>query len=115
MILKLQKLSIVVLGISLMAASPTPNSGPICQDIVNACDKALDAKDREIEAQGQVVKILEKAHKDDRTLIHKQEKDLDSVFRNPTLLVGAGVIGGLLGPVTAAAGIVLSVLLKAAL
>lgn len=66
-----------------------------CGGIIASCRKALDAKDKEI----QLSDLAIKAAKDDNTRLNKEvEKkndQLSSIFRNPFVLIGAGIIAGL--------------------
>ncbi len=67
-----------------------------CSDVIAACDKAIAAKDGEISAKNDVIKKQD----DVNAMLNQKVVDLEakdrSIFRNPYVLIGVGLIGGFL-------------------
>lgn len=68
------------------------NGGPTCDEVLQACDNAVNA----LEAEVLVLKDLNQIRKDEITRLRDNE---DSWARNKWLWVGAGLIVGLAGGV----------------
>jgi hypothetical protein len=74
------------------AAIPPPK----CDDVLSLCDKALQAKDKELE----LCDLGLKQTLDQKVQLETEVKDLNdrssSIFRNPFFLIGLGLVGGVL-------------------
>ena len=79
-----------------MASEPAPSLYPTCSDIITSCRKALGAKDKEIQLSDLAIKQA----KDDNIRLNKEVEvkndQLNSIFRNPIILIGAGLLAGLI-------------------
>lgn len=87
-----KKLLIVVVSMSVLL--PHTARASECTDVVKACDKALQDQDQvinlktaTIKAQSEVIGALD-------TKVIALEKDKNSIFNNPWLYFGLGVLTG---------------------
>ena len=72
-----------------------------CGTVIKACDKALLAKQQEIKATQDALDAQTKVSVATQVQLKSAQGKLSSPVRSPIVLVGAGVLGLALGPVTA--------------
>lgn len=97
-------------GAPVASASPSPSPKPSnlkCGDVIDSCDKALDAKNKEIEQAGKVITQVKEDNVSLTKAVDSDKTELKNPVRNPFLMVGAGAAVGLLigGPVTLVVGL----------
>lgn len=69
---------------------------PTCNEVLQACDKAFEAKKKEV----QLCDLALKKSVDQNAALTKEIKDKEasgsSIFKNPFFLMGIGLVGGLI-------------------
>jgi len=84
-----------------LAKSPQP-AKPSCDQVIQACDKALDDEGKEIDADKLLILDLGNANRDLMLRSEDAESELDAWYRNPWMLLSIGFIIGGLGGIYAA-------------
>jgi hypothetical protein len=79
--------------------------------IIKASDQALAAKQAEIDATNNALKLQTKNTVVVQKQLEKAQSRLNSPFRSPIVLVGAGILGLALGPITATVALTTGVIL----
>jgi hypothetical protein len=79
-------------------ASPTPSPSPktICNQVIKACDKALEDKNKQIKLSDLAIKKLTDDNTELNKKVEESEDKLGSFWRNPYFLVGLGILGTLI-------------------
>lgn len=65
-----------------------------CKDVIYACDRAIAAKDEEIQAHKNVIKTQDNINQMLNEKVVKLEESKNAIWNNPFVLIGLGVIGG---------------------
>ncbi len=76
--------------------SPSPSASPSCDPIIKACDKALDAKNKQIKLSDLAIQQQKDVINKQGVVIAEQDAKLNSFFRSPIVLIVAGAVGALL-------------------
>lgn len=77
----------------LLCLGPTKSLAD-CSAALAACDKALAAKDKVIEAKNVVIKKQDDVNGMLTQRVVELENSQSSIFKNPFVLIGLGIIGG---------------------
>ena len=70
-----------------------------CNDVIKACDKALRAKDKEIELDKKSLDSERSVSQDTKKQLDTANEKLNSPARNPFILAGLGILGGIISPI----------------
>lgn len=73
---------------------PSKSLGAECSALIAACDKALEAKDNVIVAKDTIIKKQDDLNGMLNQRVIELENSQNSIFKNPFVLIGLGVIGG---------------------
>jgi hypothetical protein len=76
--------------------SPTPTAKVTCQDVIKACDQALEDKNKAIEKLNLGLAESTKQAGELSVELDKKEKQLSAWYRNPFILIGLGLLGGVI-------------------
>jgi hypothetical protein len=82
-------------------AMTSPQQPPkvTCDQVIRACDKALAAKDKEIALDKQTLDQSRATSQDTKKQLDEADKKLNSPARNPFILAGLGILGGIISPI----------------
>lgn len=83
---------ISLLGTPIYADTKTT---PSCKDVISACDRALTAKDAQIEARDKTISDLKVMSKKQADELQSATDKLGAWYRSPWLYLGLGLAGGL--------------------
>ena len=80
----------------MLSLSMSANAEPTCKPLIESCDKALAAQKEQIQIRD--LRIKESTSQIDELTKTVKEKDekLSSIFRNPWVYLGVGVLAGAL-------------------
>lgn len=75
---------------------PADETNPTCDEVLNACDKALIAREYEVKLGDLAIKQLQERNTELVYRVEDLQKKESSIWRNPWLYFGLGVVGGFL-------------------
>lgn len=67
-----------------------------CENVLVLCDKALQETKKQVEVRDQIISASSQEILRQKEVIQDQESKLNSIFRNPWLYLGLGLVGGYL-------------------
>lgn len=82
---------ILLLSISLSIQTALATN---CNDVIQACEKAIDAKNEQIIELGKGLDLITTQNVELRDIVTTQDKQLSAWYRNPFIMLGLGVIAG---------------------
>ena len=89
-------------SLSASSAIAQEENKPECEEVLEACDEALEAAQGALEAQDKEIEALLEAQEAADKKIEVLERQNASIFRNPAFTIAIGVVGGVvLGVVVA--------------
>lgn len=79
-----------------------------CSTVIESCDKALKEQVDVIETDKKAIDQQKKETDNLKEIVKEKDSQLNSFIRQPTLLVGVGVLTALLGgPIAAVSGLII--------
>lgn len=65
-----------------------------CKDVIKAADKVLEEKNKEITLADLAIKVTKDDNERLNKLVEEKDHKLSSIWRNPWVLIGLGVLAG---------------------
>lgn len=96
--MQMRQNAIILLLVTSILSSPSLSQAatkPLkCEDVITACDKALEAKNRQLELSDLALKNAVKLNGEAYQKLEEKQKELDRWYRQPLLMFLLGAAAG---------------------